>query len=351
MVQLSVEDRQQLVDLLQGIPELASESSRALMLELAGLTKLIARIDVSGPTFVAINHIISFLASYGRLTYEREALGVFLNSLKSYVGIEQQKFLDTLLLKYDMTTPIAASPDVDLWRGVEDASAVFEKIVGENTLRPIAFLAQGVEVARSIAYIEVTAGASMWSGTGFLIAPDFLMTNHHVLPRADLLSTTLFRFNYEENALGEALPYVDYRALAGGYFHANEHLDYAVVQLQERAGEEWGWLHLVPQSVRRNDRLNIIQHPDGQPKQVSIQNNFAQFVGGDVVQYVTSTKRGSSGSPVLNDEWNVVAVHHAGGNIREPGTERWYFRNEGFLVSSILADLPHTLREQLEVAS
>lgn len=54
---------------------------------------------------------------------------------------------------------------------------------------------------------------------------------------------------------------------------------------------------------------------------------------------------GSSGSPVLNDAWEVVALHHAGGDISEPTTQRRYFRNEGILINKILANLPPELQE------
>ncbi|BBD63609.1 hypothetical protein NIES2109_64840 (plasmid) [Nostoc sp. HK-01] len=71
-------------------------------------------------------------------------------------------------------------------------------------------------------------------------------------------------------------------------------------------------------------------------------------MGNNVVQYVTSTLQGSSGSPVFNDAWDVVALHHAGGNILEPTTQLHYFRNEGILVENILADLPLELIDLLK---
>jgi len=33
------------------------------------------------------------------------------------------------------------------------------------------------------------------------------------------------------------------------------------------------------------------------------------------LQYTTDTLPGSSGSPVFNDAWEVIALHHAGGNM------------------------------------
>jgi V8-like Glu-specific endopeptidase len=99
--------------------------------------------------------------------------------------------------------------------------------------------------------------------------------------------------------------------------------------------------------LKRGDLVNIIQHPAGRSKEISFQNNFVEYIGGNVAQYVTSTLNGSSGSPVLNDGWEVVALHHAGGNLAEPTTQRRYFRNEGILVERILADLPTEFKKLL----
>lgn len=352
MINLSVEDRKQLITLLIDLPVLANERSRRQILEDAGLGQLISMINVSGTTYDAISEIVSYLSRYGRLTYENETLGMFLNTLKGLkgvTGIQQQQFLDRLLTKYDMMTPIAALPNISQWQGQETPANVLEKIIGENTLRPIAFLAQGLKVARSVAYISVRTSEESWSGTGFLITPNLLLTNNHVIPDADVLNNTLFRFNYEENFLGEAQTPSEYRAKSNGIFHTNKDLDYTIVELEGEPGIKWDCLPLAARDIRQNSRVNIIQHPMGRPKEISFQNNFVEYVGGNVVQYVTSTLGGSSGSPVFNDGWEVVALHHAGGNIPEPTTQRRYFRNEGIWVGSILADLPFELKDLVTV--
>ncbi|RPI52736.1 MAG: serine protease, partial [Chloroflexi bacterium] len=116
-------------------------------------------------------------------------------------------------------------------------------------------------------------------------------------------------------------------------------------------GQEWGYLPLKSGEVKTGQRINIIQHPFGQPKQISVQNNMVEYVGGNVLQYVTSTNPGSSGSPVLDDGWNVVGLHHAGGYIPEPTTGRFYSRNEGILVNRILDDMPQEIRAKIEAAA
>jgi hypothetical protein len=349
VINWDIEERKQLITLLKNLPELATERSRLQILELAGLKHLAPMLDLSGAPLVAVSEMVSYLSNYGRLTYNHEALGLFLNTLKGFVGVQQQEFLDGLLTKYDMMIPIAALPHISQWKGEETAGDVLEKIIGENTLRPIAFLQKGLEVARSVAYIGVHSGGDRWSGTGFLVAEDLLLTNNHVLPSSDLLVNSVFRFNYENDFRGYAQPSEEYNAKLNGLFHTNPELDYTLVQLDGEPGNKWGWLRLLSSNIKRRERVNIIQHPAGRPKEISFQNNFVEYVGGNVLQYVTSTLNGSSGAPVLNDGWEVVALHHAGGNIPEPTTQRHYFRNEGILVEKVLVDLPPELRKLLDL--
>lgn len=345
VVNLEDSDRAQLITVLQDIPELATERGRQLMLEMirSNLKDKISHIDVSGSTFLAVSEIVRYLSQVGYLTYDNEPLGVFLNTLKGVTGIQQQEFIDQLLNKYDMMLPIANSPKLGQWRGLETPVSVQEKIIGENTLRPIAFLAEGLKVARSVVYIGVRIG----SGTGFMVTPNLVLTNNHVLADAEVVKSTLFRFNYEENFQGEAQQVSEYRAKAGGIFYTNKELDYTLVEIEGEPGNEWGYLPLAARDVKRNQRVSIIQHPMGRPKQISMQNNFVEYVDKNVVQYVTSTLPGSSGYPVFNDNWEVVSLHHSGGKIPEPETGKRYYRNEGIWIGSILKDLPEELRKLL----
>jgi hypothetical protein len=58
--------------------------------------------------------------------------------------------------------------------------------------------------------------------------------------------------------------------------------------------------------------LTIIQHPSGERKQVVVRENKLLKFDGDVLWYATDTVGGSSGSPVFNRFWQVVALHHRG---------------------------------------
>lgn len=350
-VELEPTDFGQLVGMLQVNELMQDDDSRRVLLRNAGLNRLLPIMKVTGTPFVASTNIVSFLAGYGRLSYENEALGLFLNGVKPTVGVQQQDTIDHLLVKYHMMDPVAPSKPIADWKSTATGPEIFEKIYGEPTLRPIAFLAQGLEVSRSVAYVSVMEGAQRWSGTGFLIAPNLAMTNHHIIFSASQLPGVLLRFNYEENFKGEAQPTKEYPAVPAGVFRANQGLDYTILEVQGEPGREWGWLPLRPREIKRGERINIIQHPNGQPKQISIQNNVVEYVGGNVLQYVTSTSPGSSGSPVFNDGWQVVGLHHAGTYLPEPTTGRPFNRNEGILIQRILADLPSNIRQRVDQAA
>ena len=71
--------------------------------------------------------------------------------------------------------------------------------------------------------------------------------------------------------------------------------------------------------VRKMPKLNaksrtyIIGHPKGydQP-QFSIQDNLFLETDATRMHYRTPTEGGSSGSPVFDDQWQVIGLHHAG---------------------------------------
>jgi V8-like Glu-specific endopeptidase len=333
------EDRLRLLQILARVGELSTERGRRQTLINAGLGSIAQFMELDGPPAVAHGEIVERLDNYGRLPPPAEtvkALGVFLNWIKASVGEEDQRELSAIISKYGMMVPSVTSPPIGDWRATTTAAQVQEKIVGENTLRDIAFLEEGQRVGRAVAYLT-TPG---WSGTGFLISEDLLITNAHVIPDRGTAVGARVRFNFQRSWSGRAREVSEWRPKDDGVFLSSPELDFTIVELAGSPGREWGWLPLRPAtSVKRDDRVNIIQHAGGLHKQISFQNNFVVYVGVPLIQYVTSTLPGSSGSPVLDDRWQVVALHHAGGNLLEPSSGQHYFRNEGILSSAILQAL------------
>ena len=345
-VRLSQQDFRELVGLLQSVPDFARGRDRRGLVAAAlegspRADTILAGLDLDGPPRSAAVEVVKSLADFGQVAYGKEALGVLLGYLQGIVGEEQGDFIDSLFATYPMNDVGAArNLPIDRWRGTESAQDVREKIIGEDTLRDISMLEVALEAARAVVRVGLPAGA----GSGFMIAPDLLMTNHHVIASPEGAARAELTFNYELDRTGKAREPVTVAAAQGGQFHTQEGLDYTVVQLT--GPPEFGTpLRLRPVVVQRDARVSIIQHPGGHFKKISMQNNFVAYADRKVVQYYTSTQPGSSGSPVFNDAFEVVAIHHSGGMLEEPGTGRRYLRNAGSSMVAVLEDLKRNAPE------
>ncbi len=223
------------------------------------------------------------------------------------------------------------------WQGPADETQL-EKITGDrSTLLPIAFLEIGVERARAVARIQLPAGAG--SGSGFVLEGGLLVTNHHVLPSAEVAAVAPVQFNVQQTRDGlDATPEAFKLDPAAGFATSKEN-DWSAVRFADDPAAKWGALAANPAPVKKNDYLNIIQHPGGGPKQIALYRNTAAYADARVVQYLTDTLPGSSGSPCFNDRWEVVALHHSGGWLREPGVKGTFFRNEGIQIGVVLAGI------------
>jgi hypothetical protein len=208
-----------------------------------------------------------------------------------------------------------------------------EKIIGLNNLLSIAWLSRGLELAAPICRVLVGPA----TGTGFLIGGDLLMTNNHVIPSAEAAATAIAEFNFQKNWAGVPQP-VRRFTLDPSHFRTNEALDYTMVRVKDDPSQIFGFVDVATRGQPEvNDYVSIIQHPNGGPKQVSFMDNKVSGVFGNLVQYTTDTEPGSSGAPVFNQGWELVALHHRGGRLVGPDGTR-FFTNEGILLSAIVTD-------------
>lgn len=202
-----------------------------------------------------------------------------------------------------------------------------EKIHRGSDFLPSRFLSMGAMRARAVCRI-VTPDSL---GSGFLVASKtFVMTNHHVLPDSNTAAASVAEFGFEEG--GEIVRI----ALDPSRFFINDaELDFAIAACDGTALEQVEPIPLLrnPANVTRGDRVNIVQHPRGRAKEIAIHDNRVQRLKDKVVWYRTDTEPGSSGSPVFNNGWDLVALHHAG---FQDGQDVF---NEGIRISSIVSHL------------
>ncbi|PSB56061.1 DNA/RNA non-specific endonuclease [Chamaesiphon polymorphus] len=270
----------------------------------------------------------------------------------------------------------------------------FETLMGRNDLLPVNYLTRGVMAAAAVGRIDVPeefGGTGNW-GTGFLISPGLMITNNHVINSPEAARRAVIEFGYERDANG--------RFKTSRRFHLDpdlafitsdkNELDYTLVAVMPESDDrstrldEFGFLRLEPRThkVRPGDFVTIIQHPNGEEKFIAIRENKTIQIGAgqagfekDFLWYVSDTAPGSSGAPVFNDSWQVVAVHHrgvpvtkkdngatlyqrtSGDWISEAEAEalaadllRWE-GNEGIRVSSIVSNIRQQQQQQAANAS
>jgi hypothetical protein len=219
----------------------------------------------------------------------------------------------------------------------DDAGRLAEKLMSsQSTLLPIGFLEVGLQRSRSVARITLATGEI---GTCFLICDNAIVTNNHVIANTQQASHATVEFNYQQSTNGMSLPSVSFGLEPERLFHTSIDDDWTIVALNGDANRVWGAIDVTDIAIQKGDRVNIIQHPQGGPKQIALYHNIVTFADERRLQYLTDTLPGSSGSPVFDSHWQLVGLHHSGGWIVEPGTKTPVFRNEGISAKCVGAAL------------
>ena len=262
----------------------------------------------------------------------------------------------------DSGRPVAAA--IETAAGTPEPFAL-ERVIGTSDLMGVAFLERGLQVARTVGriLIDATGGQPRGYGSGFLVSPRLLLTNHHVLGDPAVAARSLLELDYQLGVDGQPRPTALFTLDPGDLHLVSRELDYALVAVRAEARDgrtlrSFGWNALLAEEGKAiaGQWLNIIQHPDGGLKQLALRENQLVDVLEQFLHYQTDTAPGSSGSPVLNDRWEVVALHHAGvvardaqgrilaidGSLWTPemGEDRIrWIANEGARISRVLASL------------
>jgi hypothetical protein len=225
---------------------------------------------------------------------------------------------------------------------------------------------------RRVCRVEVD-GAPI--GTGFLVGPDVVLTNHHVL--ADAIreeadgGRVVCRFGYHISDGGvppEGIPVAltpvfkewhldsspgltDPEENAGVPVPTGNQLDHAFVRLGQSIGNEpifpggpvRGWVKMpaAAPALAAGMPMAILQHPQAEPVKLALDTQSVLSVGQTRVRYTTNTDQGSSGSPCFDTHWGLVALHHFG----DPLHQQAEF-NQGVPIAAIRARLTREGRAQ-----
>lgn len=216
------------------------------------------------------------------------------------------------------------------WKGHELVTGA------QETFLDMSFLHEGLRMARSVVRLTTqTAEKESFIATGFLIAQDTILTNHHVLfdRGGRPVEQVDIWFNYELDGARRPVQVDTYlgevRTIMG-----DADLDWAVIRTRSRVEDAYPTFDLRPsRPVRSDDFVFIIQHPQGRMKQIGLLHNQVVNVTDTHVQYLTDTLPGSSGAPVCNEHWQVVALHHRGIEA-EPGSAGSH-KNQGIRIDRV----------------
>jgi hypothetical protein len=285
--------------------------------------------------------------------------------------------LSAVAERFSMAVPTRPQPEL-------------EKIVKKTSV-PFAVAIWRERLAKRevcVCRIEVLTNNGMSFGTGFLVGPDLVLTNHHVMAPAIAGQTqshtpdgltadpgkVVVRFDYKElddkkpaNPGVEVLLADDWLVDSTPPSQADlqpppkpdtptlEELDHALIRLREPVGtlpiplgtdtdagaKARGWIELPQADWPFTDQtaLFIIQHPKGAPMALALDLEAKMELNANNtrVTYQTGTQPGSSGSPCFNQFWDVVALHHAGDPLY-PEMHHSAF-NEGIPIARIVERL------------
>ncbi|NVO58202.1 DNA/RNA non-specific endonuclease [Rhodobacteraceae bacterium B1Z28] len=274
---------------------------------------------------------------------------------KMHLTPSDAKFLSAQVRRQSSQRGVAAEAytaeagvDAELARGRAEA------IWGDTVdFVSVAFLEIGARKARSVGRVAFKSGQP--NGTGVLIGSDLFLTNNHVIDSPAKAEQCLLEFDYERGLTGAVREPTRFRIDPSLFItHPINGLDYTVFAV----GAKWDGPEVLvaygnaPLSDAGDKHMigefaNIIQHPRGRFKEVVLRENRLVNRFDDALHYLADTERGSSGSPVFNSEWQMIALHHWGGpwidgdDVDDPSS---FEINEGIRISSIVRNLRTQMR-------
>jgi endonuclease G len=215
------------------------------------------------------------------------------------------------------------------------------KIIGTEDFLGVSYLDSGVAAARAVGRVVIREGGNIAGfGTGSLVSPSLLLTNNHVLPSAEVAEGSSIEFKFQDGMDGTPEDPITFELDPGRFFLTDEDLDFALVAVKATADElaDFSFNRLTDDEDKDTvgTFVTIVQHPRGKKKQIALRENRVVEVLDDHLHYAADTEPGSSGSPVFDDTWHVVCLHHA--SVQSPDhKELGGFVNEGIRVKSLRA--------------
>lgn len=156
-------------------------------------------------------------------------------------------------------------------------------------------------------------------------------------------------FNHQEDSSGELKKVTSVNVIALREYKLGG-LDYALLELDRRPGNTFGYASIATELPKVDERLTIIQHPVGLPKMVDAGYFSGIKTYGTLSGYMRykdlDTGSGSSGAGVLNSAGKLVGVHGKAGCTRTGGSNHGVFVGDILYASPLLSGLVESLAQK-----
>ncbi len=240
------------------------------------------------------------------------------------------------------------------------ARGQLEAILGADGPKTYRWMLLGLEKARSVVAIELRGIRRQ--GTGFLMRAHDLgldldelvvLTNHHVVNAEG--SGEAIKADSAEVVFEALSPVQRIEVEKVLWSSPPDRHDASILKLKKQpqgVGALSAGKTLPLAGGQPAQRVYVIGHPGGRELAFSLQDNELLDHEGPTkgrpaiegvvrLHYRAPTEGGSSGSPVFNEEWSVVGLHHLGGKegiSRLNGEAGTYGANEGLWIQAIIKE-------------
>jgi hypothetical protein len=143
-------------------------------------------------------------------------------------------------------------------------------------------------------------------GTGVLVGKSLLLTCHHIFSKTQVQKAWV-RFNYQA---GKYPLDIDIFELDLNFISYSHLLDFTLVKIEGEPNQQTITPSNTP--LEREQAIRSIHHPQGKPVEISEEGKIVQ-VGEDYICHNLKTTEGSSGAPIFNRQWELIAIHR--GNL------------------------------------
>jgi len=218
-------------------------------------------------------------------------------------------------------------------------------LIGSKTMK---WYSQPLELSKAVCRIERRVG-NIAHGTGFVVrGGDFhkklgdeplVLTNHHVISDTHELALPAGVTQASFMAFSKPRRY----AFDPQIVWTDPDVDATLVRFADEEPKVAPFPPGETCPTRTQDQpppipcVYIIHYPFGGDLSISFQNNELVAVGNYRLHYRAATETGSSGSPVFDDDWNLVGLHRRGKDEMESLFVKGekYKANEAFWIGAV----------------